>query len=132
MSRQRQLITKVNVGEYSFDIAINRDILCSAFEKNEELWDMVIATNQDKKAQIRAAFNIEKYVPKFIKDILPEMIKEANSDVNAEEFLEYCNENGVMKNVTAEIYRFALMGFTDGESKQSSQKPKVQVKFTLK
>ena len=135
----RELIRECNVGEYSFDILVNRNIVLEAFKKHPALWKALMDQTKKGKKNVEDLEDIETMIeilemndalaeerPAFVADILPDMIKAADSDVDANEFLNYCVENEVDDIVNDEIYQFALLGFIEGKS---AKKPKVKVSF---
>lgn len=135
----RELIRECNVGEYSFDILVNRNIVLEAFKKHPVLWKALMDQTKKGKKNVEDLEDIEtmieilemndalaEEIPAFVADILPDMIKAADSDVDANEFLNYCAENEVDDIVNDEIYQFALLGFIEGKS---AKKPKVKVSF---
>lgn len=135
----RELIRECNVGEYSFDILVNRNIVLEAFKKHPVLWKALMDQTKKGKKNVEDLEDIEtmieilemndalaEEIPAFVADILPDMIKAADSNVDANEFLNYCAENEVDDIVNDEIYQFALLGFIEGKS---AKKPKVKVSF---
>ena len=134
----RELVRKCNVGKYSFDIVVNRDIARKGFEKNPKLFKILMdrakasskGVDEDDVETILQFIELNdamsKDMPKFVADVLPEMIKAANEEVDAQEFIEYCIKNEVDDVVNQEIYSFALLGFIEGKS---VKKPKVKVAF---
>lgn len=135
----RELIRSCNVGEYSFDILVNRNIVLEAFKKHPALWKVLMEQSKKGKRNVEDLEDLEtileildlndtvaEEIPAFVADILQDMIKAAGSDVDAKEFLDYCVENEVDDIVNEEIYQFALLGFIEG---RSEKKPKVNVSF---
>ena len=135
----RELIRACNVGEYSFDILVNRNIVLEAFKKHPVLWKALMDQNKKGRRKLEDLEDVEtmieflemndalaEEIQAFVADILPDMIKAADSDVDAKEFLEYCVENEVDDIVNDEIYQFALLGFIEGKS---AKNPKVKVSF---
>lgn len=135
----RELIRACNVGKYSFDILVNRNIVLEAFKKHPVLWKALMDQNKKGRRKLEDLEDVETMIEflemndalaeeirAFVADILPDMIKAADSDVDAKEFLEYCVENEVDDIVNDEIYQFALLGFIEGKS---AKNPKVKVSF---
>lgn len=134
----RELIKRCSVGKYSFDIVVNRDIARKGFEKNPKLFKILMnkakasanGIDEDDVETILQFIELNDAMatdmPKFVADVLPEMIKAAGEEVDAQEFLAYCEKNDVDDIVNQEIYSFALLGFTEG---RSVKKPKVNVAF---
>ena len=135
----RELVRRCSVGEYDFDIIVNRNIVADAFQKHPKLWKILAEKSKRGRFDIENIDDIEtllefleendavaEEIPLFVQDILPAMIKAADSKVDATEFLEYCYANDVDEIVNDEIYKFALMGFTAGRGVKT---PKVKVEF---
>lgn len=151
---QRRLITTISVGEYTFDIAVNRDIAYTAFKAYPSVWKMISKslnsaskngnevgefdfTDIDSVYEL-SAFNDDRV--EFIEYILPKMValcKDLN-DVQdsvkfSQDFMAYCDENFVKDEVVNEIYGFVVTGFFGAEGNQKEiKKPKLKVKFTMR
>ena len=142
--RLRELRTKMTVGEYSFEMVVNRDILHKSLSNCEGIWEFM-QSNQDVSEEdlgklsmaeiIKKADETDKFYESldgFVLDILPRMIAEA--EVNGEkmfngtvdEFLDYCDGGGVLDEVEMEVFKFAMLGFTSGRG-NTDEKPKLKV-----
>ena len=139
--KMRELVRKCNVGKYSFDIVVNREIVRKGFEKHPELLKIAMSSSKYKFKNIDDIDDVEtileildkndvvaEEMPKFVADILPDMIEAAKEKVDAKEFLDYCVKNEVDDIVIQELYGFALLGFTEGRSVKV-RTPKVKVAF---
>lgn len=142
--RMRELRTTLTVGEYSFDIKIDRDILQKALAKNEGIWEFmqkqqdvsdVDVSKMSAKEFVELSMQQEKFyedLDDFIADILPKMIEAAEENGEkkfggtVDTFLDYCDENGVLDDVELKIFQFAMLGFTGGRG-NSTEKPKLKV-----
>lgn len=142
--RDRELRTTITVGEYSFDMKITRDILQNALSKSEGVWaymqkqqeaENVDASKLSAKEFVQVAMEQEKFyedLDDFIADILPKMIEAAYEDKESEfkgtvdEFLDYCDDNGVLDDVELKIFQFAMLGFTGGRGNTTTE-PKLKV-----
>lgn len=136
MEHFRQLIKKCTVGEYTFDVVTNRQIVLDGFKEFPKLWETVIKSkdvskNGDFASDIYAfeeTLNKNDYLVNSIADyvafVLPKMVEEAGSTLDCAKFLEYCRENDVDEEFNNAIFEFAMMGFTDG---RGEKKPKVKV-----
>ena len=142
--RTRELRTRLTVGEYSFEIKITRDILQKALENSAGIWDYmqkqqgaddVDVSKLSAKEFVEVAMEQEKFyedLDDFIVDILPKMVDAAYEDRDSEfkgtveEFLDYCDDNGVLDDVEFKIFQFAMLGFTGGRG-NSTTSPKLKV-----
>lgn len=136
MDKQRELIRTLNVGKYSFDIKVNRQMALDAFKHNEKFWNVIANLSKrgvdvenigdiDKVAEILEENDIlDSEKPKFVEFILPKMIEASGADVDYNEFIDYCKEQEVDDIVNDKIVEFAMLGFTEGKSVKT---PKVKV-----
>lgn len=137
--RTRQLRRKLNVGEYSFDIQIDRQILMETFKAHPKLWE-VMSNASEEKADISKIKSIdevselleqndiiEEEKPLFCKDALAKMAVSAGSDVDVDKFIEYCEDNYCDEEVYDKVFEFALLGFTVGKGEEKKPKLKVQL-----
>lgn len=136
MEHLRKLVKRCTVGEYSFDVAINRQIVLDGFKEYPTLWKMMNDTSKNSGGNIdtddisvlgelmNANDAMEDEVEKFIVFILPKMIEEAGEQVDCDAFLEYCRENDVDDEFVRAMFDFAMLGFTGG---RSEKKPKVKM-----
>lgn len=138
MEHLRKLIKRCTVGKYSFDVAINRQIVLEGFKKFPSLWKAVTKAAPAGKdgvdtGDIEALAEIMETndilldeMPKFVAFLLPKMIGEADNEaeVDCDEFLEYCRDNEVDDEFNTAMFEFAMLGFTDG---RSEKKPKVKM-----
>ena len=67
---------------------------------------------------------LEELIPAFVRYILPKMVEAAESELDCDEFLDYCERMDCDDEFNAAIFDFAMLGFTDG---RSVKKPKVKV-----
>jgi len=137
---KRTLKKACSVGEYTFDVAINRQIVLDAFVKFPELWKLITKAGKDKDAianpdkiidDIDALARLmgendalEELIPAFVRYILPKMVEVAESELDCDEFLDYCERMECDDEFNSAIFDFAMLGFTDGKSEK---KPKVKV-----
>lgn len=136
----RTLKKACSVGEYTFDVAINRQIVLDAFVKFPKLWELITKAGKNKDAiadpdkiigDIDALARLledndalEELIPAFVRYILPKMVDAAESELDCDEFLDYCERMDCDDEFNAAIFDFAMLGFTDG---RSVKKPKVKV-----
>lgn len=136
----RTLKKACSVGEYTFDVAINRQIVLDAFVKFPKLWKLITKAGKNKDAiadpdkiigDIDALARLleendalEELIPAFVRYILPKMVEAAESELDCDEFLDYCERMDCDDEFNAAIFDFAMLGFTDG---RSVKKPKVKV-----
>lgn len=138
MTNQRELVRRFTVGEYSFDMKINRQLALDAFKVNKKFWHL-ITSNADKGLDVEKSMadidtfaklleqndEMDELRPAFCEYILPRMTELAGETVDTNAFFEYCEENGVLDEVYSKILEFAMLGFSVGRSEQ--KKPKVKV-----
>lgn len=139
MANQRQLIRKLTVGDYSFDIQINRQLVLDAFKRHQKLWKIISESAKDGDTEVKIddidEFSklldkndaMESEIPAFCEDLLPKMVALAGGDINASEFFAYCDDNGVLEEVNAKLLEFAMLGFSVGRSEKKA--PKLTVKL---
>ena len=139
------LTKRLVVGDYSFDIATDKDIVVKAFEEYPEVAEYVF----DNKKQIEDSSESsiikaikEKNLKNMLDDVdkintqlnemvlfvFPDMYKKANGeelDKNLfDEFLKFVEDNDAMDSFTSIVGEFLMQGF--------SQKEKSKVKIVLK
>lgn len=136
MERQRELIRTLNVGKYSFDIKVNRQIALDAFKKYPNFWKAIAAISKNgiSETDIEDVNTVSELLenndiiadekPDFAKYVLQKMVEAADANVDTNEFISYCIDNDVEDVVFEKIVEFALMGFTGGKG---AKKPKVKV-----
>lgn len=144
--RLREFRTHITVGEYSFDMVINRDILQKSLSNHNGIWEFM-QNNKDADKEDIENLAVGDIVAKaletqtfyddlddFIVDILPKMIATAEEngekqfDGTVDEFLDYCDENGVLEDVEMQIFNFSMLGFTGGKGEAKQPKVKVEMK----
>lgn len=136
----------IEVGKYSFDIVVNRDIATSAMDSVPELsayifeqaklavnnktnkvpdeFDILYAAAQ--KGEINQMSKREEQVAECVRLAFPKMLKAAGENLNANEIIDYIYENGVDEEFNAGVYEMILLGFFQREV--SSKK----VNFSMK
>lgn len=130
----RELVKKMYVGDYTFDIKTNRQIVLDAFKKYPKFWEII---NNAQKLDVNniddigvfenlldANDEMEKDKPAFCEYLLPIMIKLAGENIDVNEFWSYCKENEVEDIVYDKILEFSMLGFTNDKGEK---KPKVKV-----
>lgn len=137
MTNQRQLIRKLTVGDYSFDIQINRQLVLDAFKRHPQLWKIISEGVKEGDAEVKIddidEFSklldkndaMESEIPAFCEDLLPRMVALAGGELNSSEFFAYCDNNGVLEEVNAKLLEFAMLGFSAGRSEKKTPKLKV-------
>ena len=139
METLRKNTKHVSVGDYEFDIAINRQIILDGFKSFPELWTVITKSAKykldvDKIEDISALEDlfdandiIEYTMPQFVGYVFPKMVELAGTELDCDKFLAYIKENGVSGEFNQAIFEFAMLGFTGDKSEE-----KAKVKFSLK
>lgn len=139
METLRKNTKHVSVGDYEFDIAINRQIVLDGFKRFPNLWAVITKSSKyqldvEKMEDISALADlldandiIEETMPQFVEYVFPKMVALANTDLDCDKFLSYIDENGVSDQFDQAIFEFAMLGFTGDKSEK-----KAKVKFSLK
>ena len=137
MATQRQLIRKLTVGDYSFDIQINRQLVLDAFKRHQKLWKIISESAKEGDAEVKIddidEFSklldkndaMESKIPAFCEDWLRRMGALAGGELNSSEFFAYWDDNGVLEEVNAKLLEFAMLGFSAGRSEKKTPKLKV-------
>ena len=139
METLRKNTKHCSVGEYDFDVAINRQIVLDGFKQFPNLWK-VVARNSKYSGNVDAledisAFTdlleandiIEEVTPKYVAYVLPKMLELAGEKVDLDAFYKYIVDNEVDDEFNDAIFQFAMLGFTDDRSEK-----KAKVKMSLK
>lgn len=139
METLRKNTKHVSVGDYEFDIAINRQIILDGFKSFPKLWTVITKSAKykldvDKIEDISALEDlfdandiIEYTMPQFVSYVFPKMVELAGTELDCDKFLAYIKENGVSGEFNQAIFEFAMLGFTGDKSEE-----KAKVKFSLK
>lgn len=139
METLRKNTKHVSVGDYEFDIAINRQIILDGFKSFPKLWTVITKSakyklDADKIEDISALEDlfdandiIEYTMPQFVSYVFPKMVELAGTELDCDKFLDYIKENGVSGEFNQAIFEFAMLGFTGDKSEE-----KAKVKFSLK
>lgn len=139
METLRKNTKHVSVGDYEFDIAINRQIILDGFKSFPKLWTVITKSakyklDADKIEDISALEDlfdandiIEYTMPQFVAYVFPKMVELAGTELDCDKFLAYIKENGVSGEFNQAIFEFAMLGFTGDKSEE-----KAKVKFSLK
>lgn len=139
METLRKNTKHCSVGEYDFDVAINRQIVLDGFKQFPNLWK-VVARNSKYSGSVEAledisAFTdlveandiIEEVTPKYVAYVLPKMLELAGEKVDLDAFYKYIVDNEVDDEFNDAIFQFAMLGFTADRSEK-----KAKVKMSLK
>lgn len=132
----KELIKKVEIGEYNFDIKINRDIALTVAEKEPEFFEKLFSnSNRDTKinfknvGKLRELFEMNDFISinsaRIVNVALPLML--INEKLNAKEIIKYVSDNDADEIFNNAMVEFILMGFTNNEL---DKKPKV--KFVMR
>ena len=139
METLRKNTKHCSVGEYDFDVAINRQIVLDGFKQFPNLWKVVARNskysgNVDALEDISALSDlleandiIEEVTPKYVAYVLPKMLELAGEKVDLDAFYKYIVDNEVDDEFNDAIFQFAMLGFTDDRSEK-----KAKVKMSLK
>lgn len=139
METLRKNTKHCSVGEYDFDVAINRQIVLDGFKQFPSLWKVVArnskyAVNADALEDISAFTDlleandiIEEVTPKYVAYVLPKMLELAGEKVDLDAFYKYIVDNEVDDEFNDAIFQFAMLGFTDDRSEK-----RAKVKMSLK
>ena len=139
METLRKNTKHCSVGEYDFDVAINRQIVLDGFKQFPNLWT-VVARNSKYSGNVDAledisAFTdlleandiIEEVTPKYVAYVLPKMLELAGEKIDLDAFYKYIVDNEVDDEFNYAIFQFAMLGFTDDRSEK-----RAKVKMSLK
>lgn len=139
METLRKNTKHCSVGEYDFDVAINRQIVLDGFKQFPNLWK-VVARNSKYSGNVDAledisAFTdlleandiIEEVTPKYVAYVLPKMLELAGEKIDLDAFHKYIVDNEVDDEFNDAIFQFAMLGFTADRSEK-----KAKVKMSLK
>lgn len=132
----------ITVGEYSFDVAVDRHIVAESFEKFPKLFEFLFkySTNVNdadffinavKNKQLDVALNIESEIADFVAYAFPLMLKKAdtesvpqtNNAKKCDEILKYIVDNEVDEQFNSAIFEMINSVFTQGITEK---KPKVK------
>lgn len=139
METLRKNTKHVSVGDYEFDIAINRQIVLDGFKHFPKLWTVITKSakyklDAEKIEDISALADlfdandiIEETMPQFVGYVFPKMVELAVTDLDCDKFLAYIEENDVSDEFNQAIFEFAMLGFTGDKSEK-----RAKVKFSLK
>jgi len=125
----------IECGEYSFDVAIDRDIAVKSFEEFPKLSEYVFTTARDnarnnnakkqdeidilvsniRNKKMNELYEQEESLKQCVKFAFPLMLKKAGSELDANTIIDYIYENGVADEFNAGIYEMILLGFTQRE-----------------
>lgn len=139
METLRKNTKHCSVGEYDFDVAINRQIVLDGFKQFPNLWK-VVARNSKYSGNVDAledisAFTdlleandiIEEVTPKYVAYVLPKMLELAGEKIDLDAFHKYIVDNDVDDEFNDAIFQFAMLGFTADRSEK-----RAKVKMSLK
>lgn len=128
METLRKNTKHCSVGEYDFDVAINRQIVLDGFKKFPSLWK-VIARNSKYDGKFEALEDvsalsdlleatdvIEEVTPKYVAYVLPKMLELAGENIDLDAFYKYIADNEVDEEFNNAIFQFAMLGFTADRS----------------
>lgn len=139
METLRKNTKHCSVGEYDFDVAINRQIVLDGFKQFPALWKVVArnskyGVNVESLEDISALSDlleandiIEEVTPKYVAYVLPKMLELAGENVDLDAFYKYIVDNDVDDEFNDAIFQFAMLGFTADRSEK-----KAKVKMSLK
>lgn len=141
MGKSTEFRKHCTVGEYSFDLCVNRDVVLDTLRVNEKFWTAMNKATKDKKGvedvdldDINEVIKImaindemEEETPAVVSYILPKMLALADDETNPDELIKYCEENEVDDLFFEEVIKFMMLGFTKGKAEK---KPKVNVNFS--
>lgn len=139
METLRKNTKHCSVGEYDFDVAINRQIVLDGFKQFPRLWKVVArnskySVNVDALEDISAFTDlleandiIEEVTPKYVAYVLPKMLELAGEKVDLDAFYKYIVDNEVDDEFNDAIFQFAMLGFTADRSEK-----RAKVKMSLK
>lgn len=139
METLRKNTKHCSVGEYDFDVAINRQIVLDGFKQFPNLWKVVARNSkygvnayslEDISALsdlLEANDIIEEVTPKYVAYVLPKMLELAGEKVDLDAFYKYIVDNEVDDEFNDAIFQFAMLGFTADRSEK-----KAKVKMSLK
>lgn len=129
---------KIEVGDYKFNVSVNREIALKVSEEFPEFITKILDNsnkNNDissiiKENRLRELFDINDYInenlSKVIKFSLPLLLQEAGEKLNSDKIISYIIENEVDEIFNAKIWEFILSVFTKG-----GQDKKPKVKFVM-
>ena len=127
----------ISVGDYKFNVGVDRDIVVDCFEQFPSLVEFLlkqangdnadIIVNAVKSKNLRQVLETNEQIADFVRFALPKMLKKAEDESDAEEILNYIYENEVDEVFNSEMFKFICSGFTPDATEK---KPKV--KFVMK
>lgn len=134
----KTLLKHIEVGDYTFDVALNRDIIADSFESFPDLMDFLLSADKGKadvvskairEKKVRQVLSMNDDIEKFVKFAFPRMLEAADKEKGtsnaekAEEILNYISENDVDTEFNAAMFKFICSGFTP---ETAGKKPKVK------
>lgn len=130
----------ISVGEYEFDVAVDRNITVDVFEHFPDLMEYLL-NNQDSQDGNQIVINAIKgktlgklldsteQIKDLVKYAFPFLLAKANKEMadKADEIIDYIYENEVEEEFSNALFEFICLGFTNDTNEK---KPKV--KFVMK
>ena len=140
-----KIITKtVTVGEYTFDVSVDRNIVCDAFEKYPDLMEFLfknanvngeneVVVNAIRNKNLAMLLDSTDQIKELVFYALPKMLKKADdfrgtdNASRVDELVKYIEDNEVDTEFSTAMFEFICLGFTPDTNER---KPKV--KFQMK
>jgi len=131
-------IKKVEVGDYKFNISVNREIALKVSEEFPEFITKILDNsnkNNDiatviKENRLRELFDINDFInenlSKVVKFALPLLLAEAGEKLDSNKIISYIIDNEVDEVFNIRVWEFILSVFTKG-----GQDKKPKVKFVM-
>lgn len=126
----------ISVGEYEFDVGINRELVADAFEAFPDLieilltnsggneTDMILKAVKEKK--LHQMLDANAQIEEFVKFCFPKMLEMVGDDSSPDEIIAYIYENEADEIFNSEMFKFICSGFTPDTAER---KPKVKFKM---
>ena len=135
--KEIKLIKEVVLGKFNFKLSVNRAIFIDinkkfpeffkkAFEMSNSGLTPELALANGKVDELFDLLDFSREQAKKLQNMLPMLLKEADSKENPIEIIDYVKENDVFELLADGVVEFILSVFTKGEQ----AKPKV--KFSMK
>lgn len=130
----------VELGDYNFGIAVDREIVADAFDKYPEVVRFMLKyTSAEEESddfmlkaleshEFKEIFLLEENMEKVVKYAFPKMLKKADEKdgtdnaEHCEDLLEYIYDNDADEIFVEEMFKFLCLGFT---ADTTEKKPKI-------
>lgn len=140
-----KIITKtVTVGKYTFDVSVDRAIVCDAFEKYPDLMEFLfknakvgeeneVVVNAIRNKNLEMLLDSTDKIKELVYYAFPTMVKKADDFRGTEnykrvdEIIKYIEDNDVDADFSTAMFEFICLGFTP-DTNEKRPKVKFQIK----